>query len=757
MAVARLDTAVSTQVVAAGTLAYTVGAGSDRALVVTLSNETNGNTTHDSVLYGDQSMVKMADSATGTSGFTQRTSIWILLDAEIAAASSNVIDPTFGTTQPADLQIHAASYTGVDQTGGATTFPDTNTASSTAATPNPLISDITGVADGAVVAARGCGNNTTFTWQADLTEQTDQSDASSASSFADALTSAGGNVNVEGTAASQNRGAQAAAALAGASADVVIVVPVGSLTIDTTGTIPTAEITHIRQIPAGQLQISPLAPSAEETHIRGPPVGALSLTGLAPSAEITHVRQVPNTELHLVTFVGLYLNGQAPTISVQQQDVVVLPDAGSLTLTGLDPEKKEDHVTEMPVGSLSLTGEVPITDAGESVTKQPPAGTLTLTELLPTADETHNRAVPVGALTLTPLTPTADETHNRAVPAGSLSLTGFAPALSGSGSIAVPAGSLSVTGLAPRVELTVSNAFLTLAGKTPALEIIINNADSSLFFTGQAPTPLQNASPPDVITSPPDGSLALIGLTPQRGIGLLLRGYEPTVLGQITIETGDPNNPVDGETTATITGHAPERVANNIIEMPAGSLTLAGYAPSIPFLATPPIGTLDLIGLQPRVESPQITDPGPASLTLTGLAPTISRSDAEEEEEGFSGGHGWRNQYDAQVQRKRAGTRRRKQYRKAVAKIPDRVDREIAQFFRKDAERAERDQEIAEMRALVVAGYDYKQFGLIDETLADYYLRAREKGTFSAVEAFERKLEEVIEEEEFLLLALLSL
>ena len=210
MAAARLDTAAS---VAATTQTFSVSAGSDRMLVACFGWEVSGQISVSSVDYGGQAMVQAIEQDTPDTGFSYGNSIWYLLEAGIAAASTSVITPTYSAT-PDDQMIHAISYTGIDQTGGATTNPATAGAESNEATPNPLISDLTETDEGCVVAVRGTGNAAAHTWQADLTEQTDQLDASSGSSMADRLSTTSGNVNVEGTSASQNRGAQAVATFA---------------------------------------------------------------------------------------------------------------------------------------------------------------------------------------------------------------------------------------------------------------------------------------------------------------------------------------------------------------------------------------------------------------------------------------------------------------------------------------------------------------------------------------------------------------
>jgi len=229
MAVTRLDTAAS---VAATTQTFSVSAGTDRMLVVCTGHEVSGQVTVDSVDYGGQAMVQAVQLSTPDTGFAQAESIWYLLEAGIDAATDSVITPSWSAA-PDDTQIHAASYENVNQTGGGSTLTATATAESNESTPNPLISDLTEDDEGVVVAVRGSGNASSFTWASDMTEQTDQIDASSGSSCADRLSTTGGNVNIEGTASSQNRGAQVAAAFAVAPTGAHTATGAPSITIPT--------------------------------------------------------------------------------------------------------------------------------------------------------------------------------------------------------------------------------------------------------------------------------------------------------------------------------------------------------------------------------------------------------------------------------------------------------------------------------------------------------------------------------------------
>ncbi len=211
MAVARLDTATITGSVSTHT--YTISAGTNRLLVVAISYENSPAVTLNSMTYGGESMVKAVGAVTADTGFAAGSEIWYLLEAGIAAASGTTITPSWSAT-PAEGNISAASYTGVNQTGGATTVPATATAESNEATPNPLIADLTETDEGMVSAQNSNGNASTVTWGSDMTEQTDNATGSANGSYADRLSTTGGNVNIEPTNASQNRASACSAAFA---------------------------------------------------------------------------------------------------------------------------------------------------------------------------------------------------------------------------------------------------------------------------------------------------------------------------------------------------------------------------------------------------------------------------------------------------------------------------------------------------------------------------------------------------------------
>ena len=204
-AITRLDTAASNA--ATSTLAYSVSAGSDRMLVVTVTVEDNSGAVVDSIDYGGQAMVKVREEIANVGGVEAGLSVWYLLEAGIAAASTNVITPTFNPAGDPDAHtIHAASYEGVDQPNPVVEDKGDFTDSST---PNPITTVDLVEANGNLIYAAGVVGDgpSTSTWQSDLTEQTQAQDATMEGSTADRLSTTFANVTVELTWGSQNRAA----------------------------------------------------------------------------------------------------------------------------------------------------------------------------------------------------------------------------------------------------------------------------------------------------------------------------------------------------------------------------------------------------------------------------------------------------------------------------------------------------------------------------------------------------------------------
>lgn len=101
---------------------------------------------------------------------------------------------------------------------------------------------------------------------------------------------------------------------------------------------------------------------------------------------------------------------------------------------------------------------------------------------------------------------------------------------------------------------------------------------------------------------------------------LTLTGFAPTIVNPqgMTVPAG----------ALTLTGFAPTVTVAQVIDVPAGALSLTGFAPSIanPQGMTVPAGSLTLTGFAPSIANPQGMDVPTGSLSLTGQVPTADIS-----------------------------------------------------------------------------------------------------------------------------------
>jgi hypothetical protein len=230
MAVARLDTPASST---SNSWSYSVGAGSDRMLVVVVGGEdatTVG--TVSGVTYGGQSMTKAHERR--NPGTRVLISVWYLLDAGIAAASGTTITASFtGWTPGSDEEVYSAgSYTGVNQSGGASTAIETNDAGTDSSTPNPqTAADVTEASGNMVLSASVDGSaGATATWHADLTEQIDTGTSGFVHSWADRLSSGSSEIQCECTWSTQNRAAQVSIEFAASNTPIIEAVATATAT-----------------------------------------------------------------------------------------------------------------------------------------------------------------------------------------------------------------------------------------------------------------------------------------------------------------------------------------------------------------------------------------------------------------------------------------------------------------------------------------------------------------------------------------------
>lgn len=194
-------------------------AGTNRGLIGFGATEHFSTVTIDDLDYGGQTLEIVGEAGTTEGGGNHNYGMMGFLDdAGIAAASNTTL--TMNTTATADAQmIHALMYEGVDQTGGATTFPDTFSLGDDSSPADPFPMDVTEVDGGCVVAGFTYMTTGGVTWNAAMTEQTDNEAATTAcTSMADRLSTTNANVDVEatpGSSSSRSVGVCAAFAPAG--------------------------------------------------------------------------------------------------------------------------------------------------------------------------------------------------------------------------------------------------------------------------------------------------------------------------------------------------------------------------------------------------------------------------------------------------------------------------------------------------------------------------------------------------------------
>lgn len=218
----RLDAAVS-QATTTG-FNYAISARTNGALIVGIEQEgtTVGAPT---CTYGGQAMANVIDLEINPGTTSQRCTLFYLNDAGIVAAGSTAI--AVSNVAGTSVTVHAASYQDVDQV----TPTNTDSDSSTAATPNPLTNCdiVTGADDAIAVALAGMGNSGTAAWGGTMVEQTEQVDSGTTAtgSLADDEVASATTIACECTWTTPNRSVIVALELVNAAA-------VGITTVDPT-------------------------------------------------------------------------------------------------------------------------------------------------------------------------------------------------------------------------------------------------------------------------------------------------------------------------------------------------------------------------------------------------------------------------------------------------------------------------------------------------------------------------------------------
>lgn len=150
-------------------------------------------------------------------------------------------------------------------------------------------------------------------------------------------------------------------------------------------------------------------------------------------------------------------------------------------------------------------------------------------------------------------------------------------------------------------------------------------ADCRIYDRGLSPVDVWQLWDPDtrydlylpvrriwVLAPPPAGVVVTV-----PAASLALTGYAPSVQTPVTITV-----PV---ASLTLIGYVPTAQTPVSVTVPVASLSLAGYAPAVqtPVLVTIPAASLTLAGYVPTVQTPVSIAVPVASLTLTGYVPLV--------------------------------------------------------------------------------------------------------------------------------------
>lgn len=213
MAIAVLD-AWATQTTTED-LSFSVSAGTDRLLVVSVGCEDGSACNVTDMLYGGQQMFLLNDgtidckgSATG-GGSDTFLELWACLEAEIDAAVGTTIDVTMDNGSISEYLICAGSYENVDQSGngaaGSVDFVQTGTTTNTAYS----LTNNTVSTDGLAVFMGISRANSTFTLTSPLVEIVDfTTGGASVGGGDDLITADSSTYTAAMTATSNNRGVE---------------------------------------------------------------------------------------------------------------------------------------------------------------------------------------------------------------------------------------------------------------------------------------------------------------------------------------------------------------------------------------------------------------------------------------------------------------------------------------------------------------------------------------------------------------------
>ena len=438
------------------------------------------------------------------------------------------------------------------------------------------------------------------------------------------------------------------------------------------------------EVPAGSLTISSDAPtlSVSENVVEEPGAGSVSI------GEQTPVRtQDPKVWLNTTETKSGANEMTVTAFNTAGTSVTFTDPAGGLTGSlklGVENTATGDigwidvtvgvSVTEEPgAGSLTLAGQQPTIDVTENLSRAPGVGSVTLAGQLPTVDNTTPAPLNYEGVTKIDCS-SGNVSGSQTIPAGATFGVAMMSYYDGTGG-AGPVSSLTVDGqtatavvnlatdttnLYVGTYLAIVSGFAT-GSRTIALnwtsnEVVDEGATLYITWWSGADTAALSDSDSDrnsdanaVSTSVTTASGEIVVVHTQKYFAG--SAVEMTVDGSPTITslydddfTKDQEIDLDyftrTQTTHTLDvtneGYSSQIVAvikqsgptDIVIEVSAGSLVLAGQAPTVAqtWSAAPGVETLTLAGAVPTVAvtENQVVSPAVVALTLTGQAPVVS-------------------------------------------------------------------------------------------------------------------------------------
>jgi hypothetical protein len=374
-----------------------------------------------------------------------------------------------------------------------------------------------------------------------------------------------------------------------------------------TGNAPTAEEDHYRNPSLDTLVITENTPTRLVNETVSPGLDTLVITETTPSAEEDHYRN-PGLD-------ALVITENTPTRLVNE---TVSPGLDALVITENQPSAEEDHYRNPGLDTLVITELTPtrfveetalpaldtlvITELQPSIptNPEPDLDTLVITGNAPTAEEDHYRNPGLDSLVITESTPDPLVNHIALPAIDTLVITENQPSAEEDHYRNPGLDALVFTGIEPTAKVTILRQpdadSLSLSGETPEITRFVDPTIGSISITELTPDPLVNH-----IVQPGLDTLVITEQTPTRLLN----------------ETASP-----ALDALVITELTPDPLLNHIALPAIDELSLTGNTPEISRLTNPSIDTLTFSGEQPTALVTLLTQPGKASLVISGITPT---------------------------------------------------------------------------------------------------------------------------------------